>query len=132
MNLDVSSKSSRQPVFGPKKWNAETLKTIVCQTATLPPGGGGGFLFIHEIWCFQTKCKIFLGIESIIFNQQYTTYMSVAGLERMTTRSVGSALPYRATQVDRLLQGKYLSFTLPHTDTRPATHLPRPRLYLPW
>ena len=33
-------------------------------------------------------------------NQQYTAYMSVAGLERMTTESAVSALSYRATQVD--------------------------------
>ena len=64
--LGVSSKSSRQLVFGPKKWNAETLKTIVCQTAPLTKLPPGGFLFIHEIWCFQTK-DFFLGIESIIF-----------------------------------------------------------------
>ena len=35
-----------------------------------------------------------------LFSQQYITYMSVAGLERMTTESVASALPYCATQVD--------------------------------
>ena len=34
------------------------------------------------------------------YNQQYTTYMSVTGLERMTTGSAVSALSYRATQVD--------------------------------
>ena len=37
-----------------------------------------------------------------LLNQQYTAYMSVAGLERMTTESAVSALSYRATQVDKL------------------------------
>ena len=35
-----------------------------------------------------------------LFNQQYTAYMSVAGLERQTTGSAVSALSFRATQVD--------------------------------
>ena len=38
-----------------------------------------------------------------LFNQQYTAYMSVAGLERMTTGSAVSALCYRAAQVDMYL-----------------------------
>ena len=33
-------------------------------------------------------------------NTHYTAYMSVAGLERMTTGSAVRALSYRATQVD--------------------------------
>ena len=37
-----------------------------------------------------------------LLNQQYTAYIFVAGLERMTTESVVSALPYRATQVDKI------------------------------
>ena len=45
--------------FWPKKWDAETLKTIVCQTALLTKFPPGGFLFIHEIWCFQPKCHFF-------------------------------------------------------------------------
>ena len=34
-----------------------------------------------------------------LLNQQYTAYISVAGLERMTTGSAVSALSYRAAQV---------------------------------
>ena len=36
--------------------------------------------------------------------------MPVAGLERMTTGSVPSALSYRATQVDRYMDVKYNTF----------------------
>ena len=39
-------------ILAQKKGNAETLKAIVSKTgplAKLPPGGGGGFLSIHEI-----------------------------------------------------------------------------------
>ena len=46
--------------FWPKKWNAETLKAIVSQTAPLAKLSPGRFLFIHEIWRFQTICRIFL------------------------------------------------------------------------
>ena len=42
-----------------KKWNAETLKAIVSKTAQLAKLPPGGFLFIHEIWRFHTKCRIF-------------------------------------------------------------------------
>ena len=49
--------------FWPKMWNAETLKAIVSKTAPLAKLPPGGFLFIHEIWRFHTKCRIFLGIE---------------------------------------------------------------------
>ena len=37
-----------------------------------------------------------------LLNRQYTEYMSVAGLERMTTGSAVSASSYRATQVDMI------------------------------
>ena len=36
----------------------------------------------------------------------------VAGLERMTTGSAVSALPYLATQVDSVLNNKCIHFTL--------------------
>ena len=45
----MSTKSARQSVFGTKMGNAETLKTIVCQTAPQAKLPLGGFLFIHEI-----------------------------------------------------------------------------------
>ena len=39
-----------------------------------------------------------------LLHQQYTAYMSVAGLERMTTGSAVSALSYRATQLDNYVE----------------------------
>ena len=50
--------------FWPKKGNAETLKTIVCQTAALerlPPGGGGGgsYLFMKSD-VFRQNADFFL------------------------------------------------------------------------
>ena len=47
--------------FWPKKWNAETLKAIVSKTAPLAKLPPVGFLFIHEIWRFHTKCRCFHG-----------------------------------------------------------------------
>ena len=55
-NVDLIGTSTS---FWQKKGNAETLKAIVCQTAPLAKLPLGGFLFIHEIWRFQTKCRIF-------------------------------------------------------------------------
>ena len=55
LSIGFSTKSSRQSILEPKTGippgHPGTLKTIVCQTtplAKLPPGGGGGFLFIYE------------------------------------------------------------------------------------
>ena len=42
-----------------------------------------------------------------LFNKQYTAYMSVAGLERMTTGSVVSLSPYLPRLVDSLI---FISF----------------------
>ena len=47
-----------------------------------------------------TATKVDSTYSGCLINQQYTAYMSVAGLERMTTGSAVSALSYRATQVD--------------------------------
>ena len=55
------SKSASQSVFGQKKWNAKTLKAIVCQTAPLAKLPPDGFLFIHEI-CRHEIFPEFFGI----------------------------------------------------------------------
>ena len=45
--------------FCPKKWNVETLKAIVCQTAPLaklPPGGGGYLFMKYDIFRPNAEC----------------------------------------------------------------------------
>ena len=42
-----------------------------------------------------------------LLNQQYTAYMFVARLERMTTGSAVSALSYRATQIDDIIETRH-------------------------
>ena len=59
---------------------------------------GGAMHFIYYI-NRSTSTKVNSTIWAA-YNQQYTAYMSVAGLERMTTGSAVSALSYLATQVD--------------------------------
>ena len=56
---------------------------------------GGAMHFIYYINRL-TATKV---DSTYLLNQQYTAYMTVAGLERMTTGSAVSALSYRATQV---------------------------------
>ena len=51
----------------PPPRNTETSKTIVCQTAPLAKLPPGEFLFIHEIWRCQTKCRFVYGMECINF-----------------------------------------------------------------
>ena len=53
--------------------------------------------YINRLTATKADSKCLFGL----LNQQYTAYMSVAGLKCMTTGSTVSALPYRATQVNR-------------------------------
>ena len=60
-------------------------------------GGAMHFIYyINRLNSHESRFNLFG-----LLNQQYTAYMSVAGLERMTTVSAVNASSYRATQVDK-------------------------------